>query len=91
MRPAGLREVELAKRDGRWAAAYDSPRTSSLPPDFMTALNGNERANTFFATLNKRNTYAIYYRLQSAKRLATREKRIQDIVAMLASGKTFYP
>ncbi|MEX0799877.1 MAG: YdeI/OmpD-associated family protein [Dehalococcoidia bacterium] len=91
MRPAGLAQVEAAMRDGRWTSAYDSPSDATMPEDFLAALEANAKAKAFFATLNKRNTYPIAYRLQSAKRPETRERRIRAIIDMLAKGEKFYP
>ncbi|MBV8784138.1 MAG: YdeI/OmpD-associated family protein [Gammaproteobacteria bacterium] len=90
MTPAGLKEVEAAKADGRWAAAYDSPATATVPPEFVEALARNAKAKRFYATLNKANLYAIAYRLQTAKRPATKIKRIELIVDMLARGEKFH-
>jgi uncharacterized protein YdeI (YjbR/CyaY-like superfamily) len=91
MKPAGLREVDAAKRDGRWERAYDSPSTSTVPEDFLAELNKNKKARAFFDTLNKRNTYAISFRLQSAKKPETRAKRMNALLAMLAKGEKLYP
>lgn len=91
MRPAGIRQVEAAKADGRWDAAYDSPRTAAVPEDLRAALNKDPRAAAFFDTLKGRNRYAILYRLQSAKRPETRARRIEAFVAMLSNGETIYP
>ena len=91
MRPAGLREVEKAKQDGRWQKAYDSPATSIMPDDFLRELEKNEKAKAFFATLNKTNTYAIYHRIHTAKKPETRERRIRQFVEMLAKGEKLYP
>ena len=91
MRPAGLEAVESAKRDGRWERAYDSPSAATVPEDFLRELGRNERAAAFFATLNKTNTYAIAYRLQNAKKLETRERRMRAIIDMLERGEKFYP
>jgi uncharacterized protein YdeI (YjbR/CyaY-like superfamily) len=91
MQPAGLREVERAKADGRWDAAYDSPSNATIPPDFRKALTRNRKAQAFFATLNGQNVYAICFRLQTAKKPETRARRIEKFVAMLAEGKKFYP
>ena len=90
MAPAGLREVERAKADGRWEAAYDGPRTATVPDDLQAALDANEKAGAFFATLNGANRYAVLYRIQDAKRPETRARRIEQIVAMLTEGKTFH-
>jgi len=91
MQPAGLRQIEAAKSDGRWDAAYDSPRNATVPEDFQQALAKNARARRFFATLSGANRYAVLYRIQDAKRPVTRERRIKTLVAMLAAGKTFHP
>jgi uncharacterized protein YdeI (YjbR/CyaY-like superfamily) len=90
MKPAGLREVELAKADGRWEAAYDSPTTATVPDDLREALEGNRRANQAFASLDSRNRYAILHRIQEAKKPQTRQRRIEQFVAMLAEGKQLY-
>jgi uncharacterized protein YdeI (YjbR/CyaY-like superfamily) len=90
MMPAGLKEVEAAKADGRWAAAYDSPANATVPAEFVKELARNSRAKQFFSTLNKANLYAIAYRLQTAKRPETRLKRMKLIVEMLARGDKFH-
>jgi uncharacterized protein YdeI (YjbR/CyaY-like superfamily) len=90
MRPAGLREVERAKTDGRWDAAYASQRTITVPSDLDQALAGNAAARAFFATLNSANRYAILYRIHEAKRPETRARRIAGYVAMLAEHKTIH-
>ena len=91
MRPAGLREVERAKADGRWEAAYDSPSNLTVPQDLADALEANPEAKAFFATLNRTNRYAILYRLHDAKRPGTRAQRIEKFVAMLGRGEALYP
>jgi uncharacterized protein YdeI (YjbR/CyaY-like superfamily) len=91
MQPPGLAEVESARQDGRWAAAYDSPRTSQVPEDLTAALAANRSAQTFFAELDATNRYAILYRLQTAKLAATRAARIATFVAMLARRETLHP
>src|SRR3954454_19177235 len=90
MTPAGLAQVDAAKADGRWAAAYDSSTTTTVPAEFVEALARNRKAKQFYATLNKTNLYAIAYRLQTAKRPETKIKRIKLIVDMLARGETFH-
>jgi uncharacterized protein YdeI (YjbR/CyaY-like superfamily) len=90
MRPAGLKEVAAAKADGRWDRAYDSPSKMTVPGDFLNALSKNKKARKFFETLNKANTYAISWRLQTAKKPETREKRMQVIIEMLTKGKQFH-
>jgi uncharacterized protein YdeI (YjbR/CyaY-like superfamily) len=90
MAPAGQSEVRAAKADGRWKAAYDSFGNAVVPDDFLRKLAQNEKAKAFFGTLNKTNLYSICYRLQTAKRPETREKRARTIVEMLARHETFH-
>lgn len=90
MTVAGLKEVEAAKADGRWAAAYDSPATATGPPEFVKALARNPKARRFHATLDKANLYAIAYRLQTAKRPETKTRRMKLIIDMLARGEKFH-
>jgi uncharacterized protein YdeI (YjbR/CyaY-like superfamily) len=90
MRPAGLAEVEQARADGRWAAAYDSPRTATVPEDLAAALDANPEAAAFFATLKGTSRYAVLFRIHDAKRPATRAKRIEQFVEMLARGEAPY-
>jgi uncharacterized protein YdeI (YjbR/CyaY-like superfamily) len=90
MTPAGLKEVEAARADGRWAAAYDSPANATVPPEFVEGLARNIKAKRFFSMLNRANLYAIAYRLQTAKRPETRTKRIKSIIEMLARGEKFH-
>lgn len=91
MRPAGLAEIERAKADGRWDAAYDSPKTSVVPDDLSRALARNRTAKAAFAALDATNRYAILHRLQTAKQPQTRARRIETFVTMLAAGKTLHP
>jgi uncharacterized protein YdeI (YjbR/CyaY-like superfamily) len=90
MTPAGLKEVEAAKADGRWAAAYDSPANATVPPEFMKELACNTKAKRFFSTLNRANLYSIVYRLHTAKRPETKTKRMKLIIEMLARGEKFH-
>ncbi len=90
MQPAGLLEVDRAKADGRWDAAYDSPRTATVPADLQAALDAVPAAQALFPTLSSANRYAILYRIQDAKRPETRARRIAAFVAMLAEGKTLH-
>ena len=90
MKPAGLAEVERARGDGRWDAAYDSPSNATVPDDLQAALDANPRAAEFFATLSGPNRYAILYRIQEAKRPETRARRIDQFVAMLARGEKIH-
>jgi uncharacterized protein YdeI (YjbR/CyaY-like superfamily) len=91
MRPAGLAEVQRAKDDGRWDAAYDSPSRIQVPDDLQRALDAEPRAKAEFAVLDSTNRYAILYRVQDAKRPETRARRIENFVAMLARGERPYP
>lgn len=91
MKPAGLREVERARADGRWDAAYEPQSTIGVPDDLREALAGNEAAAALFAGLKSVNRYAILHRIHTAKKPETRAKRIATFVAMLAEGKTIYP
>jgi uncharacterized protein YdeI (YjbR/CyaY-like superfamily) len=90
MRPAGLREVERAKADGRWESAYEGQRTAAVPDDLQRALDENPEAMSFFATLDRLNRYAILYRVQDAGRAETRAKRIERFVDMLARHEKIY-
>ncbi|HEY1786546.1 MAG TPA: YdeI/OmpD-associated family protein [Verrucomicrobiae bacterium] len=90
MTPAGLKEIESAQADGRWKAAYDSSRNAAPPKDFLRALDSNKKAKAFFETLNKANIYSIVYRLQTAKKPETREKRMKLILGMLTRGEAFH-
>jgi uncharacterized protein YdeI (YjbR/CyaY-like superfamily) len=90
MKPAGFLAVEKAKADGRWAKAYQSPSNSSIPEDFLNELSKNKQAEAFFKSLNKTNIYPILFRLQTAKKEETREKRKKEIIAMLAKGEKFH-
>ena len=91
MAPRGLAEVERARADGRWDRAYDGPAKARPHPDFVAALAANPEAAAFYATLNSQNRFAIYYRVQSAKRDETLAKRIADFVAKLERNEKFYP
>jgi uncharacterized protein YdeI (YjbR/CyaY-like superfamily) len=90
MKPAGLAQIEAAKKDGRWARAYDSPSTSTVPPDLQAALDASPKAKKFFQSLTKANRYAMLYRLQSVKRDETRQAKIKSYIAMLKAGKTLH-
>ncbi|MDQ3698866.1 MAG: YdeI/OmpD-associated family protein [Gemmatimonadota bacterium] len=91
MEPPGLAEVERARGDGRWDAAYDSARTATVPSDLAAALAANKKAAAFFTTLDGANRYAILYRVQTAKKEETRQRRIAELVAMLARHETIHP
>jgi len=88
MRPAGLAEVERAKADGRWDAAYPSPSRIEVPPDLQAELDADPQAAEFFATLSSQNRYAILYRLHDAKRPETRARRLAQFVEKLRRGET---
>jgi uncharacterized protein YdeI (YjbR/CyaY-like superfamily) len=91
MHPAGHAEVERAKADGRWDAAYAGPASIEVPPDLAEALAAEPKAQAMFETLNSQNRYAVLYRIATAKRADTRARRIEQFVAMLARGETVYP
>ncbi|MEA2228072.1 MAG: hypothetical protein QOF04_1702 [Solirubrobacteraceae bacterium] len=91
MAPAGLAEVERAKADGRWDAAYAGQRTMAVPGDLQEALDANDAAREFFSTLTGANRYAVLHRIQDARRPETRARRIATFVEMLAAGRTLHP
>jgi uncharacterized protein YdeI (YjbR/CyaY-like superfamily) len=91
MKPAGLKEIERAKIDGRWDAAYDSASKATVPSDFQSALDSNARAKDFFGTLDSRNRYAVLFRIQTAKKAETRAKRISQFVQMLERHEKVRP
>ena len=90
MRPTGLAEVEAAKADGRWEAAYEGQRTAKVPADLQRELDANPAAAEFFAGLDSANRYAILYRLDEAKKPETRERRLLEFVAMLERGEKIH-
>jgi uncharacterized protein YdeI (YjbR/CyaY-like superfamily) len=90
MHPAGLAEVERAKADGRWDAAYAGSATIEVPADLAEALKAEPQALAMFETLNSRNRYAVLYRIETAKRPETRQRRVEKYVAMLARGETIH-
>jgi uncharacterized protein YdeI (YjbR/CyaY-like superfamily) len=91
MQPAGIRQVELAKADGRWETAYDSQSKISIPDDFQRELDNNQKAQEFFTTLNSVNRYAILFRIQTAKKPETRSARIKKFIEMLSNNQKLYP
>ena len=91
MQPAGLAEVERAKADGRWAAAYDGSATITVPDDLAAALAANPEAAAMFERLSSQNRYSVLYRITTAKRPETRQRRIEQFVEMLARGETVHP
>jgi uncharacterized protein YdeI (YjbR/CyaY-like superfamily) len=90
MKPAGQAQIDAAKKDGRWTAAYNSPSNATFPEDFLVTLRRNKKAKAFFESLNKANRYAIAYRLQTAKKPETKQRRMEMILAMLARGEAFH-
>ena len=90
MQPSGLAHVTAARKDGRWEKAYSGSAKMVIPDDFLEALKKNRAAKAFFETLDRRNLYAIYHRLHTAKRIETRKKRIADIVARLSRDEPFH-
>jgi uncharacterized protein YdeI (YjbR/CyaY-like superfamily) len=91
MQPAGLAEVDRARADGRWDAAYDAQSVATVPPDLQAALDANPKAAAFFAKLDSRNRYAVLFRTQGAKKPETRARRIAQFVEMLAKGEKIHP
>jgi len=90
MQAPGHAEIDAAKADGRWARAYDGARTSTVPDDLLAALEAEPRANAFFAKIDAANRYAVLWRIQTAAKAETRARRIAQLVAMLALGKTIH-
>ncbi len=91
MRPAGLAEVERAKSDGRWDAAYAGQAGMEIPAELVSALAAEPKAQAMFDILTRQNRYAIVHRIDGAKRRDTRARRVEQFVAMLARGETIYP
>ena len=91
MLPAGLKEVERARKDGRWETAYAPQSTAEVPDDLRAALVKNKKASRFFEALDRVNRYSILYRIHNAKKSETRAVRIEKFVAMLAAGETIHP
>ena len=90
MQPSGLAEVATAKRDGRWKAAYAGSKEMVFPKDFLKALEKNKKARAFFSILSKTNIYAIAWRLETARKPETRQRRFATLLAMLERGKKFH-
>jgi uncharacterized protein YdeI (YjbR/CyaY-like superfamily) len=91
MQPAGLAEIERARRDGRWDAAYAPASRAEVPPDLAAALAATPAAKAFFDTLDAKNRYAVLFRLQQAKRPETRARRLREFVEMLTRGEKLHP
>jgi uncharacterized protein YdeI (YjbR/CyaY-like superfamily) len=90
MRAAGLNEIERAKADGRWESAYDSPSNATMHPEFQAELDRNPKAKAFFQSLSRSNTYAVLWRIQTAKKPETRQTRIRSIIQRLEKGEKFH-
>jgi uncharacterized protein YdeI (YjbR/CyaY-like superfamily) len=91
MEPPGLAQVDRAKKDGRWKAAYEGQKQATVPPDLAKALAANRRASRFFETLEAHNRYAILFRVHTAKKPETRARRIEAFVEMLARHEKIHP
>lgn len=91
MRPAGLREIEAARQDGRWAKAYASASNATVPDDLQAALDAEPQAKAFFEALDRQNRYAILFRIHNVKKAETRAKKIAQFVAMLGRGEKLHP
>jgi len=91
MQPAGLRQVELAKSDGRWERAYESQSKITIPDDFQSELDKNPKAKDFFSTLDSANRYAFLFRIHAAKKPETRSAKIQKFVEMLHQQQKLHP
>lgn len=90
MKPPGLEQVKAAKADGRWDQAYDSPKDMAVPADFLKELAKDKKAKAFFGTLSRANVYAIAWRLQTAKKPETRERRMKTLLTMLGKGEKLH-
>jgi uncharacterized protein YdeI (YjbR/CyaY-like superfamily) len=90
MHPSGMAEIEKAKADGRWKRAYDSPSNMKIPGDFLNEISKKPQALAFFKTLNKTNVFSIVWRLQTAKKTETRQKRMEALIDMLEQKKKFH-
>jgi uncharacterized protein YdeI (YjbR/CyaY-like superfamily) len=90
MKAAGLEAIEAAKQNGRWEAAYDSPKASTVESDFQTALGANARAKAFFETLDRAHRYAFLWRIQTVKRAETRRRKIEQFIAMLERAEKIH-
>lgn len=90
MKPAGLEVVEAAKIDGRWDAAYDSPKAAKVSTDFQAALNASPQAREFFGMLDGANRYAVLFRIQTVKKAETRARKIRELVEMLERKETIH-
>ena len=90
MKPPGMSQIDAAKADGRWERAYSPQSTATLPADFMRKVNKNRKAKASLATLNRSNTYAIIFRLETARDRKKRKEKMDSIIAMLERGRKFH-
>jgi uncharacterized protein YdeI (YjbR/CyaY-like superfamily) len=90
MRPPGLAQIERARADGRWESAYDSPSRAEVPPELQSELDRNPKAKAFFETLDRVNRYAIIWRIQTARRGETKQRRVSSLIAMLEKGEKLH-
>lgn len=90
MKKSGLEQIEAAKADGRWEAAYSSPSNMEMPKEFLSELKKKPKAFAFFESLTKSQKYAFYFRLQSAKKAETKERRLKQLIEMLEKGEKIY-
>jgi uncharacterized protein YdeI (YjbR/CyaY-like superfamily) len=90
MKSVGLKQVQQAKRDGRWDRAYSPPSTAKLPEDFMKALQKNKEAAAFFKTLNRANIYSVVFRLENAKNEESGRMKIKQVIKMFEKGEKFH-
>jgi uncharacterized protein YdeI (YjbR/CyaY-like superfamily) len=91
MRPAGIAEVERARRDGRWDAAYEGAKSATIPADLQVELDADAEAAAFFESLSSQNRYSIIYRINQAKKPETRQRRIAKYLEMLQKQETIHP
>jgi uncharacterized protein YdeI (YjbR/CyaY-like superfamily) len=90
MREAGHEAIDAARKNGTWAAAYDSPKSASVPEDFQVALDASPQARDFFGQLDGANRYAVLFRIQTVKKAETRERKIREFITMLEKGERIH-
>jgi len=90
MQPSGMAEIDRARSDGRWDAAYEGARAAVVPSDLQAALDAEPAASAFFAGLDRANRFAVLWRVQTATRPETRSRRIETLVTMLARGEKIH-
>ncbi|MFL6306351.1 MAG: YdeI/OmpD-associated family protein [Candidatus Sulfotelmatobacter sp.] len=91
MQAAGHAAIDVAKKNGNWDAAYESPKAAAVPPDFQAALDANPQAREFFDALDRANRYAILFRIQTVKKPETRARKIQEFIQMLKRQERIHP